>query len=61
VIPYLHDASPEAVVVGLDRTQPMVVLGPRAFPLLVGDAVRVPAGAGLELLRLPGVRRWDLA
>jgi SAM-dependent methyltransferase len=30
------------VVVGLDRTEAMVALGPRAFPLLVGDAVRVP-------------------
>lgn len=42
LLPRLRDASPEAVVVGLDRTQAMVGLGPRAFPLLVGDAVRVP-------------------
>ena len=42
LLPHLRDASPEAVVVGLDRTQAMVALGPRAFPLLVGDAVRVP-------------------
>jgi ubiquinone/menaquinone biosynthesis C-methylase UbiE len=30
------------MVVGLDRTQAMVALGPRAFPLLVGDALQVP-------------------
>jgi len=42
LLPRLRDASPEAVVVGLDRTQPMVALGPRACLLLVGDAVRVP-------------------
>lgn len=30
------------MVVGLDRTQTMVALGPRAFPLLVGDAVQLP-------------------
>jgi SAM-dependent methyltransferase len=39
LLPHLHDASPRAVVVGLDRTEAMVALGPRAFPLLVGDAV----------------------
>lgn len=38
----LRDASPEAVVVGLDRTEAMVSLGPRDFPLLVGDAVHLP-------------------
>jgi SAM-dependent methyltransferase len=42
LLPHLRDASPEAMVVGLDRTQAMVVLGPRAFPLLVGDALQVP-------------------
>jgi SAM-dependent methyltransferase len=41
LLPHLRNASPESVVVGLDRTQ-AVALGPRAFPLLVGDAVRVP-------------------
>lgn len=40
--PHLRDASSEAMVVGLDRTQTMVALGPRAFPLLVGDAVQLP-------------------
>jgi hypothetical protein len=42
VIPHLPGASPDAVVVGLDRTRRTVASGPRAFPLLVGDAVRVP-------------------
>jgi SAM-dependent methyltransferase len=42
LLPNLRDASPEAMVVGLDRTQAMVTLGPRAFPLLVGDAVQLP-------------------
>jgi len=41
VIPHLPDTSTEALVDGLDRTQPMVTL-PRAFPLLVGDAVPDP-------------------
>jgi SAM-dependent methyltransferase len=42
LLSHLRDASPEAMVVGLDRTQAMVALGPRAFPLLVGDAVQLP-------------------
>jgi SAM-dependent methyltransferase len=42
LLPHLRDAAPEAMVVGLDRTQGMVALGPRTFPLLVGDAVRLP-------------------
>jgi SAM-dependent methyltransferase len=42
LLPHLRDAAPEAMVVGLDRTQDMVALGPRTFPLLVGDAVRLP-------------------
>jgi SAM-dependent methyltransferase len=42
LLPHLRDASPEAMVVGLDRTQAMVALGPRVFPLLVGDAVQLP-------------------
>lgn len=38
-----HYASEaEAMVVGLDRTRAMVALGPRAFPLLVADAVQLP-------------------
>jgi ubiquinone/menaquinone biosynthesis C-methylase UbiE len=42
LLPLLRDGSPQAMVVGLDRTQAMVALGPRAFPLLVGDAVALP-------------------
>jgi hypothetical protein len=44
-IPHLPDSSPEAVVVGIDRTQPTVALSlapSRCSPLLVGDAGSVP-------------------
>lgn len=46
LLPRLSEASPEAMVVGLDRTEAMVALGPRQFPLLVGDAVHLPFADG---------------
>lgn len=42
LLPHLRQASSEPLVVGLDRTEAMVSLGPREFPLLVGDAVHLP-------------------
>jgi ubiquinone/menaquinone biosynthesis C-methylase UbiE len=46
LLPHLHTAAPRALVVGLDRTEAMVALGPRDFPLLVGDAAQLPFTAG---------------
>lgn len=42
LLPHLHRAAPSALIVGLDRTEGMVALGPRDFPLLVGDAADLP-------------------
>jgi ubiquinone/menaquinone biosynthesis C-methylase UbiE len=42
LLPHLREAAPEAQIVGLDRTEGMVSLGSRDFPLLVGDAVGLP-------------------
>jgi SAM-dependent methyltransferase len=46
LLPHLHHEAPEALIVGLDRTQEMVAMGPRDFPLLVGDATELPFAAG---------------
>jgi ubiquinone/menaquinone biosynthesis C-methylase UbiE len=46
LLPHLHTVAPGALVVGLDRTEAMVALGPRDFPLLVGDAAELPFAAG---------------
>jgi SAM-dependent methyltransferase len=46
LLPHLHQAAPRALIVGLDRTEAMVALGPRDFPLLVGDAAELPFAAG---------------
>jgi SAM-dependent methyltransferase len=42
LLPRLRKAAPDALVVGLDRTEAMVALAPREFALLVGDAARLP-------------------
>jgi SAM-dependent methyltransferase len=42
LLPHLREASPDALVVGLDRTQNMVALAPSEFPRLVGDATQLP-------------------
>ena len=42
LLPHLDKAAPRAMIVGLDRTEAMVALGPRDFPLLVGDAAELP-------------------
>jgi ubiquinone/menaquinone biosynthesis C-methylase UbiE len=42
LLPHLHRAAPKAVIIGLDRAEGMVALGPRDFPLLVGDAAELP-------------------
>ena len=42
LLPSLRAVAPETVVVGLDRTEGMVKLAPRTFPLVVGDAVGLP-------------------
>jgi ubiquinone/menaquinone biosynthesis C-methylase UbiE len=44
--PHLHDVAPTAQIVGLDRSEGMVALGPRDFPLLVGDAAELPFPTG---------------
>jgi ubiquinone/menaquinone biosynthesis C-methylase UbiE len=46
LLPHLHKAAPRALIVGLDRTEAMVALGPRDFPLLVGDAAELPLADG---------------
>jgi len=46
LLPHLDKAAPEALIVGLDRTEGMVALGPRDFPLLVGDAAELPFADG---------------
>jgi SAM-dependent methyltransferase len=46
LLPHLHEAAPRAEVVGLDRAEGMVALGPRDFPLLVGDATNLPFADG---------------
>jgi ubiquinone/menaquinone biosynthesis C-methylase UbiE len=46
LLPDLHKVAPRALIVGLDRTEAMVALGPRDFPLLVGDAAALPFAAG---------------
>ena len=45
LLPHLHKAAPRALIVGLDRTEGMA-LGPRDYPLLVGDAAELPFAAG---------------
>ena len=42
LLPHLREAAPEALVVGLDRTEGMVALAPRDFSRVVGDAARLP-------------------
>jgi SAM-dependent methyltransferase len=42
LLPHLGKVAPRALIVGLDRTEAMVALGPRDFPLLVGDAAELP-------------------
>ena len=46
LLPHLHKAAPRALIVGLDRTEAMMALGPRSFPLLVGDAAELPFADG---------------
>jgi SAM-dependent methyltransferase len=46
LLPHLDRVAPRALVVGLDRAEGMVALGPRDFPLLVGDAAELPFAAG---------------
>jgi ubiquinone/menaquinone biosynthesis C-methylase UbiE len=46
LLPHLDRVAPRARIVGLDRTEAMVALGPRDFPLLVGDAAELPFAAG---------------
>jgi ubiquinone/menaquinone biosynthesis C-methylase UbiE len=46
LLPRLQEVAPSAVIVGLDRAEGMVALGPRDFPLLVGDATNLPFAEG---------------
>jgi ubiquinone/menaquinone biosynthesis C-methylase UbiE len=46
LLPHLHTVAPRARIVGLDRTEAMVALGPRGFPLVVGDAAELPFADG---------------
>ena len=46
LLPHLHKVAPRARIVGLDRAEGMVALGPRDFPLLVGDAAELPFADG---------------
>jgi SAM-dependent methyltransferase len=46
LLPHLDRVAPRALIVGLDRTEAMVALGPRDYPLLVGDAAELPFAAG---------------
>lgn len=46
LLPHLQEVAPRAVIVGLDRAEGMVALGPRDFPLLVGDATNLPFADG---------------
>jgi SAM-dependent methyltransferase len=46
LLPHLDRVAPRALIVGLDRTEAMVALGPRDFPLLVGDAAELPFADG---------------
>jgi ubiquinone/menaquinone biosynthesis C-methylase UbiE len=46
LLPHLHTVAPRARIVGLDRTEAMVALGPRSFPLVVGDAAELPFADG---------------
>jgi ubiquinone/menaquinone biosynthesis C-methylase UbiE len=46
LLPHLDKVAPRALIVGLDRTEAMVALGPRDFPLLVGDAAELPFADG---------------
>jgi SAM-dependent methyltransferase len=46
LLPHLDKVAPRARIVGLDRTEAMVALGPRDFPLLVGDAAELPFADG---------------
>ena len=46
LLPHLDRVAPKARIVGLDRTEAMVALGPRDFPLLVGDAAELPFADG---------------
>jgi SAM-dependent methyltransferase len=42
LLPHLREAAPDALVVGLDRTEAMVELAPRGFSRVVGDAAHLP-------------------
>lgn len=44
LLPRIRVAAPEAIVVGLDRTEAMVALAPADFGRVVGDATRLPFG-----------------
>jgi ubiquinone/menaquinone biosynthesis C-methylase UbiE len=46
LLPHLHKVAPRALIVGLDRTEAMVALGPQDSPLLVGDAAELPFADG---------------
>jgi ubiquinone/menaquinone biosynthesis C-methylase UbiE len=46
LLPHLDRVAPRALVVGLDRAEGMVALGPGDFPLLVGDAAELPFADG---------------
>jgi len=42
LLPHLREAAPDALVVGLDRTEAMVALAPSDFARVVGDAAHLP-------------------
>lgn len=46
LLPHLQEVAPSAAIVGLDGAEGMVALGPRSFPLLVGDATNLPFADG---------------
>ena len=46
LLPHLREAAPDALVVGLDRTEGMLALAPSDFSRVVGDATHLPFGDG---------------
>ena len=42
LLPHIRESAPEALVVGLDRTEAMVALAPSDFARVVGDGAHLP-------------------
>ena len=46
LLPDLAEAAPGALVVGADRSEGMISLSPRSFPVAVVDAMKLPLASG---------------